>query len=98
MEAVPIAIEATPAFNDAYRVVLPSGESVANVVVSGSAQQINLIRNHQFAVQARLPLEKSDYGQEAPKPLIFDLPDGVKVQGPPRTVDFKIAKRETPGG
>jgi hypothetical protein len=97
-DSVPITIEATPSFNDTYRVDLHGNESVANVIVTGPQEQINLIQQGQWPIFARLYLTKDDYGQEAPKQLKIDLPDGVKLEGPPRMADFKIVKRENPGG
>jgi hypothetical protein len=100
LPSVPITINAPAAFLDTYRVILPNGDTIANVHVTGPQQQIDQLKNNQYSAAARLRVGREDIGREEPRRLDFDLGEGVKVDPADagKTVEFKLVRRDTGGG
>jgi len=98
--ALPITLQAPASFWHSYDVVLTAGESVANITVSGPQAQIERLSNHTYPAKAILDVSRDDYGHEQPKPLKYDLGEGVHVKSDDanRTIEYKIVKRDTGNG
>lgn len=91
---VPVWMEGPPSDIADYRVVLdPESRVIRNVKVTGPADVIKQLRDGQ-RVNATFTLTGDDLAKlVTTAPIRFNLPPGVQVESPVRTVKFTIARR-----